>query len=134
MAIICPMHGAFEQRPNGHLNGYGCPECANINRSETQRLTKDTFVQRSNNIHNNKYDYSLVEYITNSVKVKITCSIHGVFVQTPNKHMNGQGCPKCGFISTRVKRTKSEEQFIIDAWCKHGDKYNYSLVEYLMIT
>ena len=27
--IICPIHGLFEQIPNNHLKGCGCPKCAN---------------------------------------------------------------------------------------------------------
>ena len=27
--IICPHHGSFFQQPNNHLNGAGCPNCAN---------------------------------------------------------------------------------------------------------
>ena len=26
--IICSEHGVFEQKPNSHLNGNGCPHCA----------------------------------------------------------------------------------------------------------
>lgn len=26
--IICPIHGMFEQYPDSHLNGVGCPKCA----------------------------------------------------------------------------------------------------------
>lgn len=28
--IICKKHGVFEQSPNNHLNGKGCPKCAHI--------------------------------------------------------------------------------------------------------
>ena len=46
--------------------------------------------------HNNKYDYSKVEYVNSSTKVCIICPEHGEFWQTPHKHLSGQGCPKCG--------------------------------------
>lgn len=29
MTIVCPIHGNFEQIPNTHLMGSGCPNCAN---------------------------------------------------------------------------------------------------------
>jgi len=54
------------------------------------------FVEKANKIHNNKYDYSLVEYINSKSKIKIICPIHGVFEQTPAKHLMGRGCQKCG--------------------------------------
>lgn len=43
----------------------------------------EDFVNKSNTIHNNFYDYSLVEYKNNKLKVKIICPIHGTFEQTP---------------------------------------------------
>jgi hypothetical protein len=39
---------------------------------------KNNFIKQSKEIHNNKYDYNLVEYINARTKVKIICSKHGV--------------------------------------------------------
>ena len=61
-----------------------------------KRLNIELFIKRSNVIHHNKYDYSKVEYVNSSTKVCIICPEHGEFWQTPNKHMSGIGCPKCG--------------------------------------
>jgi len=55
-----------------------------------------SFISKAQNIHKTKYDYSLVEYVTAKHKIKIICAIHGIFNQTPNAHLNGQGCPYCG--------------------------------------
>lgn len=55
----------------------------------------EDFVNKSNLIHNNFYDYSLVDYKNNNIKVKIICPIHGTFEQIPKNHTKGQGCPKC---------------------------------------
>ena len=41
------------------------------------------------------YDYSEVEYINNHTKVKIICRKHGIFLQAPDSHMCGRGCPSC---------------------------------------
>lgn len=61
-----------------------------------RRMTIDEFIEIASKIHNNKYDYSLVEYKNNSTKVKIICPIHGVFKQTPSAHIhNRQGCSAC---------------------------------------
>jgi len=89
--IICPIHGIFEQTSNNHLCGRGCRKCV----SEKQRKTLKQFIIESNNIHNNKYDYSLVEYKNAKTKVKIICHEHGVFRQRPHDHLKGHGCPKC---------------------------------------
>jgi len=89
--IICPIHGIFEQTPLNHLLGQGCPECNGKNRKSIQK-----FIEESNNIHNKKYNYSLVCYKNNNTKVKIICPEHGVFLQSPKCHIHRkQGCPHC---------------------------------------
>lgn len=70
-----------------------------------KRLTLNDFIQRANLIHDNKYDYSQVEYVNNSTKVKIICPFHGVFEQTPAKHLSGRGCPHFDCISEKRKTT-----------------------------
>jgi hypothetical protein len=89
VCIICPEHGEFWQTPNEHLHGCGCPKCVGKNKS-----TED-WINEANKIHNNRYDYSKVEYITAREKVCIICPEHGEFWQTSNLHLNGCGCPKC---------------------------------------
>lgn len=93
--IICPIHGSFYQAPYFHLRGSGCPKCGIIKRGKSRRSTQSSFIKRAKEKHNGRYDYSLVEYKTNTVKVKIICPVHGVFFQSPANHLLGQGCPKC---------------------------------------
>jgi hypothetical protein len=119
--IICPEHGVFEQTPSSHLVGQGCPGCGGV-----AKLDNDTFIAKATSEHCGKYDYSLVEYVTNKTKVKIICSEHGVFLQSPNSHLRGAGCPDCG---GRAKL--DNDSFIKNARQKHGDCYDYSLVEYV---
>jgi len=92
--IICPEHGIFEQTPDKHINRkQGCSKC-----SKRFKLTVEDFINDSNKIHNNKYDYSLIKNIINtSQKIKIICKEHGVFEKELNNHIykNQQGCPKC---------------------------------------
>lgn len=57
------------------------------------------FINMSNDLHNNKYDYSLVKYINHSIKVDIICKTHGIFKQTPSGHTINKGCKKCGDVS-----------------------------------
>jgi hypothetical protein len=96
-----------------------------------RRLTNITFIEKANIIHNNEYDYSLVQYANNYTKVKITCKKHGVFEQTPHNHLNGQGCPKCGKIKNHLSIILTNIEFIEKTKVIHGDKYDYSLVEYV---
>jgi hypothetical protein len=91
VTIICPIHGNFLQSPNKHLSHKGCIKC-----SGRDRLTTEIFIKRSIIIHNNRYDYSLVDYKNNHDDVKIICPIHGSFFQSPSNHFAGKGCKICG--------------------------------------
>lgn len=97
--IICPDHGVFEQSPVAHKRGQGCPKCKHDN----IRTTIQDFVSTANRVHNNKYDYSLVEYKNTMTKVDIICPIHGIFKQKPNDHLKGHGCKKCAPVSYSLK-------------------------------
>lgn len=122
--IICPEHGEFEQIPNSHLTKHGCHRCASPLRKE------EDFINLCKIKHNNKYDYSLVEYRGNRVNIKIICPEHGVFEQIPDSHLRrGCECLKCS-----GKNKPSTEEFIAKAKLVHGDKYNYSLVKYIRST
>lgn len=44
--------------------------------------------------------------------------------------MRGVGCPKCANIKRNESRKSSVEDVIIDFKTKHGDTYDYSLVDY----
>ena len=85
----------------------------------------EIFIEKAKRIHGDKYDYSKVEYVNCSTKVCIVCSKHGEFWQTPNKHLCGCGCPKC------AGKGKNKEYFLEKAKEIHGDKYDYSKVEYV---
>ena len=112
----------FEQRPNNHLNGQNCPFCFG-----SKKLTTEQFIEKAKQIHGNKYDYSLVEYINNRTKVKIKCNSCGkIFEMQPANHLKGQGCLE--YCPTAKKTT---EQFIEEAKLIHEDKYDYSLVNYI---
>ena len=97
---------------------------------DMRKLTTEEFIEKAKLKHGDKYDYSKVKYTNNKIKVKIICPIHGEFEQTPNCHLDNQGCPICGDASFIVKKTLTTEEFIEKAKLKHGDKYDYSKVFY----
>ncbi len=67
----------------------------------------EQFIKKANKIHNNKYDYSLVDYIDCKTKVKIICPIHGVFEQNPYTHYKRKcGCPNCRSSKGELKVQK----------------------------
>jgi very-short-patch-repair endonuclease/Zn finger protein HypA/HybF involved in hydrogenase expression len=119
--IICPEHGEFEQQPDNHLMGAGCPKCY-FNR---KLKTLKNFINEANNIHQYKYDYSLAEYINNQNKIIIICPEHGKYEKTPNSHLCGQGCPQCSLEIQISIRTKSHNKFVEDAGLIHNDLYEY---------
>ena len=92
--IFCKTHGYFKQTPNSHISGHGCPLCGNINSTKVKKTTEQ-FIKDASLIHDNKYLYDLLDYKKGVVKVDIICKTHGVFKQTPNNHLRGQGCKKC---------------------------------------
>ena len=118
--IICPIHGEFEQIPESHMNGFGCVKCRG-----KWKLNNERFIKFSNEIHNNKYDYSMVNYKKSGSKVIIVCPVHGEFKQTPSNHLKGNSCPDCGGV-----KVPTTEEFISNAKLKHNNKYDYSLVKY----
>ena len=91
MTIVCPIHGEFEQTPQLHKKGSGCPICAQYNR----RLTQQQVIEQFKQAHGDRYDYSKSKYVNTRTKIIIICSRHGEFQQTPNSHKNGIGCIKC---------------------------------------
>ena len=129
IVLICKKNKVrFEQTASTVLNKkVGCPICSKKIKKTTEQFIKDAKL-----IHGDRYDYSLVEYKNSYSKVKIVCHKkengieHGIFEQLPSNHLRfKQGCPIC---SKKIKKTT--EQFIKDAKLIHGDRYDYSLVEY----
>lgn len=136
VCIICPIHGEFWQTPDSHANGRrGCPKCGteflNDLQKEKAKLSSKTFEEKSRMVHGNKYDYSKANYKNALTKVDLICPNHGVFSIRPNDHLNGCGCPKCGIESRSKKNALTTEEFINKAKEIHGDKYDYSKVEYI---
>jgi len=89
--IKCPIHGIFPQSLNNHVNQRkGCPKC-----TKNYKLDRKTFIDKCNIIHDNKYNYSFVNFKNVATIVNIKCPIHDIFPQTPNNHLSGVGCPFC---------------------------------------
>lgn len=95
------------------------------------RLTPTKFKKKAKEVHNDKYDYSMVEYIYAKDKILIVCPEHGLFEQSPSKHLSGQGCPKCGAKASANSQRSSTAKFITQAQAIHGDAYGYGNVCYV---
>lgn len=124
--IICPIHGPFRQRASMHLRGHGCPLCGTERTNASNRKNTEVFIKKAKLIHGEKYCYNSVKYNGCDTLVEIICPLHGPFLLTPTNHLRGRGCPSCS--KTHKKTT---EEFIQEARKVHGDKYDYSLVDYV---
>lgn len=119
--IYCPQHGYFLQKPTNHLLGQGCRKCS----FEKARKDTSVFIKRAEGIHDNKYDYSKSVYKTIKSRVIIGCKIHGNFIQTAQCHLSGRGCPSCAKVLPYTNETFAGKASEI-----HGNKYDYSMVNY----
>lgn len=99
------------------------------------KRTTEQFIKEAELIYakNGKgpFDFSKTVYEGVTVKTKIICPIHGEFEVTPHKVLSrGDGCPKCAIESRKKNRRLTTEEFIKRAIKIHGNKYDYSKVEY----
>lgn len=142
--IFCKFHKEFFwQQPRHHLKGQNCKKCGYLKNT----MSQETFIKKANEKHNNKYNYSLVDYKNAGTKVEIICSSHGSFFMKPYSHLIGAQCEKCispnRKIITQVKVEKNKkpeikvdsrindpskkEEYYIENFKKvHEDKYDYS--------
>ena len=95
-----------------------------------KRLTTEDFIKKAKTVYGDEYDYSKVNYINCDTKVTVICKKHGEFEVRPDHFYDGHGCPKCGSQRGGDKIRKAKEEFIKEAKKVHGDKYDYSRVEY----
>ena len=130
--IICPIHGEIEITPNAHISEKrGCPKCGNTLKGANFKMSVERFIEKAQKIHGNSYSYEEVSYINNRTPVSIMCPTHGIFKQTPEVHLSGHGCPECANIKRAEKNIMTTSEFIAKAKNIHGDKYDYSKVEYV---
>lgn len=87
----------------------------------------EKIIENCRSTHGDRYEYNLINegIRVKTQKLQIICPVHGVFSQWYGHHVKGFGCPSCS-----GKAKKNTEIFIREAREVHGDKYDYSLVEY----
>lgn len=119
--IVCREHGPFFASSDNHIKkGSGCPRCSGRSKTSAE------FAEEAAKTHPGLYQYKNVEHVNATTKVSITCPIHDDFLQTPNSHLNGHGCPSCG-----GSQQLTAETFKARAIETHGDRYDYSRVDYI---
>jgi len=108
--------------------------CCNIYKNQKYSIRSainktEYFINKAKEIHGDRYDYSLVNYIKHDNKITIICPIHGIFSQTPNAHLSKKGCKKCGYrtsLKEKPIRLSLLDNFLINANKIHSNKYDYS--------
>ena len=101
ITYICNEHGEAVRKALYLYEGRGCAKCAYNVAKIKKTFTTEDFIIKSNEIHNNKYDYSKTVYTGSLNKLTITCPHHGDFEQKALDHMTkGRGCQQCGRISS----------------------------------
>jgi hypothetical protein len=106
--------------------------CSNACSSESQRRQGEVLFRERGR---SEYDYSQAIYVNSKTKVKIVCYLHGAFLQTPESHMAGRGCPKCGAAKQGRRGPRlTTEDYITRAIATHGMRYCYDLSVYKGMT
>lgn len=127
VTIICPKHGEFTQRPSEHLQGRGCPKCAELLRRP--KLTQNEALNNLKEVRGESYDYSRMVYNGSNKPITLICKKHGEFSITYTNAVDSRTkelCPYCCNGSHFV----DEHHFIARAIKTHGNKYNYSKVSF----
>jgi hypothetical protein len=100
----------------------------------SRKKTTEEIIEEFRAVHGDRYDYRDVNYDGGKVKVVIWCKKHNhPFKQAPVKHKAGQGCDICAEEAREAHRRSSghtTQSFIERARELHGDRYDYSEVEY----
>ena len=131
ITIKCPEHGVFHQRAYTHVKGAGCVKCSRTS-GNNRRLNTDKFVINSKEKFGDKFSYQKTVYIDKSTELIITCDVHGDMAITPDQHRwTKYGCKKCDY---EIPRADKKRILLDKAKVVHGDKYDYSRVEFTNIS
>lgn len=141
--VICRCcHNEFQVKPWDHLYGgkkrlgYGCPICANKQRSQTLFKDREWFMNEVRTRRADKgeyYDYSKVIYRGAHENIEIGCPIHGPFIQSADSHLRGSGCPVCARYYDENEKSQAWDKYFNKMKLARPDKceyYDYTKVVY----
>ena len=145
--IECREHGPFSQYASQlRKDGAGCPACGGEVRASRRRLDSAEVLARARAVHGDRYSYDKMVYQSGAKHIIVTCAEHGDFRTLPLNHIaKGQGCPACGAITrghrknvagaarktADTKLAQHKASFEAEARAVHGDRYDYSRVDYV---
>jgi len=99
-----------------------------------KRVTKEVFIKRSIKNHENRYDYSDIDYVLFTKSVHgIICKEHDVvFSQRGSDHARGRtSCKKCVIDDKRRRMSLGLDEFSKRVMKKFGNKFDLSKVNYI---
>jgi hypothetical protein len=134
--LICKNGHIIHVRPSSHLSNNtrrGCIVCYRLNMIDRKsKYNQQTFIEASQKVHDNKYDYSKTVYSSLYERIIIICKIHGEFTQKAVHHLlNKTGCYHCGRVKTEESMMLSEDKIKekIEKFKKiHNNKYTYGKI------
>lgn len=132
--IVCPAHGLFLQNHYDHIRA-GCPQCA-IERAKkklSKILIKDLndLIKQTTEKYGDQFDFSSAVFVNTGSSLQVRCKKHNkIFFNTAYHIIRGAGCAFCKKEKVANKKRLGVKNFIHRAKEKHGNTYDYSLVEY----
>lgn len=126
--LICKEHGEFQTSYRNFMKSTkGCPKCARPNR----HISHDKMVAELYKKYKTGYTFDKNIITKGGLKwVRVTCEKHGEHLKTLNSIRSGYACTKCSREKGGASRRLSESEFLHRSKEKHGEKYDYSLIEY----
>lgn len=131
VVVTCREHGEFTTSAGSFLNSkIGCPKCALESQGLKRRIEKDEYVKQLVETHGDRFEYGEILREKGGPFIQVKCKDHGWFKASINNLRHGAGCKKC-YHNSRVGIYKvATDEFVAKAIAVHGDKYDYSRVEY----
>ena len=139
ITVICPIHGKFEVLAHNHIsnrkNVGGCPKCSEVRvHNHLMKEGEEKLVKFIKTKWGDLYSLDKFVYKGDKKKITLICPKHGEFSIRPNNLKHSYGCPRCSvetIFSRKHNASTNNEVFINLSKKIHGDKYDYSKVEYV---
>lgn len=135
ITIICPKHGEYVTNYEKHMQDSAlksgcCPGCVYDARSSNKISYEETLKRINEKFPDKGYNVTLDAWKEKGVNIWVTCPKHGSWYANRYWLFKGDGCPKCNVEKRTRAQTYTADDFIKKAIEKHGNKYDYSRVEY----
>ncbi len=124
LVFTCKVHGNFKSRVSDFMKTGKCIKCS---KDSFVNAAKLQFLINANAKHCDKYTYDHMVYRSSTIKIIITCPIHGDFEQLPCTHVQGSGCKECAREMVSLHRTIDNSIWLERFNVAHNNKYTYIL-------